>query len=143
MAKTIRRKPRGITAWLITWEHFGDHAVPPSHIAAILNYRWPGDRVRKEVELLYVNSSYSLAERIAYAKNKSLNPYPAEFNRINGIPLTSQIICGHNPFLYARLVDNLLAVENDLGEAQVTWNERPGPDPERLAKLLGKERVSE
>src|SRR5206468_1342768 len=62
MSKGARAQRYGITAWLVTWEHDGDHAVPPSRIAAILSSRWSPERVRDEVELIYVNSHLSLAE---------------------------------------------------------------------------------
>ena len=138
MGKRPRRKPRGITAWLVTWEHMGDHAVPPCRIVAILSYRWSAERVREIVELLYANSYFSPAERIAYAKNKSFNPYPVEFERVHGIRFLGRMTCGHNPFLYARLVENLIA-DKDCDETQVTWDERPGPDPDKIAKFIGKQ----
>jgi hypothetical protein len=53
--------------------------------------------VRQHVELLYVASFYSIAERIDYANNKKFNPYPAEFDRIGGVPRSGLIECGHNP----------------------------------------------
>lgn len=124
----VRRRPKGITAWLVTWEHSGAHATPPRRVAAILNRRWSPDRVRETVELIYVMTQYSPAEQIAYAKDRSFNPYPAEFERVFGGPIwDGRIFCGHNPWLYARRVDNLIASSDVLG-AEVTWSERPTPD---------------
>jgi hypothetical protein len=141
MRQSNRRK-RGITAWLVTWDHIGDHAKPPTRIAAILNPRWSSERVREIVEILYVNSNYCPSERIGYAKNKSFNPYPAEFDRLRGVPWLGRIFCGHNPFLYARVVDNLVAPDEGFDETQVTWDERPRPDEKKIAELLGEKSES-
>ncbi len=61
-------------AWLITWEWCGDHAKKADRIASILNYRISGPKVREYVERMYVNSEYSLSERLAYAKSAKNNP---------------------------------------------------------------------
>ena len=110
-------------AWLVTWEWASDHAKRDDKIAAILSPRWSPDRVRQYVEWIYVNSYYTLSERIAYAKNRNSNPYPAKFNGCQ-----DQIYCGHNPFLFARMVDDLVAIEQTDGEEKVTWKRRPLPD---------------
>ncbi len=122
-----RSKRDGISAWLVTWEHGGNHARPEREIAAILNPRWSGERVRDHVEWIYANATFSLAERVAYAKHKSFNPYPAEFDRLRGAPWSGRITCGHNPYLYARLVDDLRVFHDD-GEGSVSWKERERPD---------------
>ena len=117
-----------MAAWLITWEWMGNHAKVDNEVAAILNYRFSGEKVRQIVDLSYVNSQYSLRERIAYAKNKQDNPYPAQFHRLGGVPWLGRIHCGHNPYLYARLVDNLCVNVNNEGEEELTWKERYAPD---------------
>jgi hypothetical protein len=89
------------------------------------------------VELLYVNNCYSPSERIAYAKNKSFNPDPAEFDRLRGVPWDGRIFCGNNPFLFARFVDNLTAPDEGLDDTQVTWDERPRPGEKKIAEPLG------
>jgi hypothetical protein len=129
MRSGSKRSIKGITAWLVTWEWVGDHAKPERKIAAILNPRWSPDRVREYVEFIYANSYYSISERIDYAKNRSFNPYPAEFMRVRGgVQWQGQIICGHNPWLFARLVDNLVATGESDDEDKVVWTERPKPD---------------
>jgi hypothetical protein len=110
----------------VTWEHAGSHATPSQKIAAIYNPRWSAERVRQLVELIYVESAYSLYEQIEYANNRSFNPYPAKFGELTGIPWMGQIICGHNPWLFARLVDGL-RVEDLSGDEQAFWNERLKP----------------
>ena len=50
-------------------------------------------------------------------------------------PGRGQIHCGHNPFLFAQLVDNL-AVDCDAGgKEKATWQERPKPDILRKLRM--------
>ena len=142
MQSRSKRSSKGITAWLVTWEWAGDHAAVERRIAAILNAHWSGARVREHVELIYVNSSYSILERISYAKNRSFNPYPAEFVKVHGIPWEAQIICGHNPWLFGRMVDNLRAGTED-DEDTLVWTERPKPDFGPIVHKLGLNRQSQ
>lgn len=128
----------GISAWLVTWEWAGDHAKSERKIAAVLNPHWFPDRVREYVEFIYVNSSYAISERIAYAKNRSFNPYPAQFMRLaGGIPYEGEIICGDNPWLFARRVDHLAATGEPDCEEAVVWTERPRPDFDKMFRALG------
>jgi hypothetical protein len=137
MRSSGKRSRKGITAWLVTWQWVGDHAKPERKIAAILNPHWSPDRVREYVEFMYVNSHYSISERIAYAKNRSFNPYPAKFACVNDIPWNGQITCGHNPWLFARLVDNLAATGEPDDEEKVVWTERPKPNFDKISRELG------
>ena len=114
-------------AWLVTWEWEGNHAKVENPVAAILNPRWSSERVRQTVELLYVNAMFSLGERVQYAKSKKSNPYPAHFGQIQGHPYGGQVLCGHNPHLYARPVD-IHSVETDqAGKETLVWTDRPRP----------------
>lgn len=131
------RKKKGMAAWLVTWEWAGDHAKRDEKIAAILNPRWSPDRVREYVEFIYVNSYYTLSERAAYAKSRSSSPYRAQFNRVSGIRWGGQIFCGHNPFLFARLVDDLVVIEQPDGEEKVVWKNRPMPDFDEFFHRFG------
>ncbi len=133
MSPKKRRKERGISAWLVTWEHAGDHAKPRQRVAAVLNPRLSGQRVRELVELLYANELYDPSERIAFIKDRGRNPYPAQFGSLGGVPWTGEIVCGHNPWLEARIVDNLRAVKDGEGAEQFDWNERPKPRAQVLA----------
>ena len=122
-----KRNRGGISAWLVTWEHAGTHASPPRRVVAVYNPRWSPERVRELVELLYVGANYTIFEQIAYANNRSFNPYPARFGSLKGIPWMREIYCGHNPWLFARLVDNLRTEESGDGDERVLWDERPKP----------------
>ena len=130
MTPSRARKTRGISAWLITWESVSDHAKPTDVVAAVLNPRLSGRRVLEIVELLYANASYDTSERIAFVKSPQRNPYRAQFGKLHdGVPWEGEIICGHNPWLEARLVSNLRAERDADGLEQFVWEERPRPAP--------------
>ena len=114
-------------AWVVTWEGPGKHAKASEQFVAVLGYRLTGERVREYVELLHATLLYKPSEMIAYTRNKKDNPYPATFGFINGVPWTGQIICGHNPYLFARKVDNLRIETDDSGCEKPVWDERPIP----------------
>ena len=118
--------------WLITWEWIGNHAETGEKIASILNYRLGGETVRQITERLYVNSTCSPGERLAYANNKRNNPYPAEFELVKGAHWQGRIMCGQNPCLYARLVDDLHVESDENGEERLIWSERQKPDFDKL-----------
>lgn len=134
MTPTTAKRSRGVAAWLVTWEHSGEHARPPERVAAVLGPRMPGRRVAEIVELLYANASYDPAERIALIRRGVHNPYPARFGTLRGVPWEGEITCGHNPWLEARLVDNLRVECDSSGADRFAWDERPRPgEPTREA----------
>jgi hypothetical protein len=122
-------KKRKMKAWLVIWEWCGDHAKRDDPFAAILNPRLSAKRVRDLVGFIYRSATYSLSEQAEYARNKKHNPYPAEyFERTkDNIPWGGEIICGHNPFLRARLVDDFVVERNAEGKEKASWKERPRP----------------
>jgi len=126
MSNYRKKKPK-IVAWLITWEWIGYHARVENKIAAILNYRLAEDTVREIIERIYINDYTSLRERVAYARNKKNHPYPAQNDRVNGVPWAGRMYCGRNPYLYARIVDDLCVSVDENGEEKLTWKERPKP----------------
>jgi hypothetical protein len=83
-------------------------------------------RVRQTVELLNANAFYTLSERMNYAKGQ-FNPYPARYARIGGVVWEGRIYCGHNPYLFARKVENLAVRENEDGDQTLVWDEIPRP----------------
>jgi hypothetical protein len=118
-----------MVAWLVTWEIMGDGNEIKNPTAAILNYRLPAKKVREIVELIYVNTHFSLSERLAYARNKKSSPYLAKYDTIHGVPWQGGIVCGHNPWLHARLVDKLTLKIDKNGQEILTWKERNKPNP--------------
>ncbi len=117
---------RKFKAWLITWEWIGQHAKRPDKVAEILDPRLPPERVRQILELLYHRDAL-LGEKISWRLRKQRQPYPAEFVKVEGLPWSGQIHCGHNPWLFARLVDDLQVVRDDNGNEKATWKNRYDP----------------
>jgi hypothetical protein len=132
-------KPRGIKAWLITWEHSGAHAKPPRRIAAVLNSRRTPKRVLEIVELLYIYETSSPAELVLYAAGKH-NPFPAAFTEIEGVTYEGEIICGHNPHLRARRVERLYYVGDGAEEDQLAWIDNNPANMAEIRKQLRAER---
>jgi hypothetical protein len=129
--KRRRNKTGRITAWLVTWEGAGNHARREDKIAAILSRRLAPERIKEIVDMIYANKFYSYRDRIAFAKDKKVNPYRATSDDIDGIPWPWRILCGHNPRVEARLVDNLYVIQDSNGGEQLSWEERPKPDVRR------------
>ncbi len=105
-------------AWLITWDWTGDAAAVADVVVGILNSSWADKRVADIVEFLYSNTTANISELAHYAKKPSNNPYRAEI--CNG-----RIHCGHNPFLYARIVSDLTIEIDSDGKELITWMEPP------------------
>lgn len=105
-------------AWLITWDWTGDAAAVADIVVGVLNPRWADRRVADIVEFLYSNTNSNISELSHYAKRPSNNPYRAE---IRG----GRIHCGHNPFLYARIVTDLKIKMAADGKESITWMEPP------------------
>ena len=72
--------------------------------------------VRRFVEHKYAELSYTLEERLRWTRNPADNPYRATVAR-------GEVHCGHNPWLRARIVDNL-QLSSVLDKLLGTWEER-------------------
>jgi len=116
-------RKRGRKAWLVTWEWSGDHAKREQKVAAVFRPQLSGKRVRELVECLYSFSEYTSRERMVFGLGLSPNPYPAQFGTIDGISWEGVISCGHNPWLEARLVDDLIFDDKD----HAAWTARKRP----------------
>jgi hypothetical protein len=113
---------------LVTWEWASENAKRDQKVAAVFNPRLGANRVKEFVEFLYGTEYYSLGERVGIALRGAHNPYPARFGQTpNRVTWQGQIVCGHHPYLYARLVDDLTIEFGVDGEETVKWNERPKP----------------
>ena len=118
----FQKKSRKYKAWLVTWEWIGDYAKRDAKIVAVLDPRWKSDRVREFVELLYLNLTYSIGERMYYALHRSKNPYQAKY--VDSTPQWPTIIhCGDNPFLMAHLVEDLQVKTHDDWTETATWRD--------------------
>ena len=113
-----------MATWIATWEGTDQRHLPKKKLALVLDGRTGEEKVRKMIQALFASYWYSEGELVAYRREKD-NPYPAKFGDLNGVTWGAQITCGHNPHLFARLVDDL-----KLDSAgNVTWKERPSPNP--------------
>jgi hypothetical protein len=113
------------SAWLVTWEWSGDHARVEDPVVALFNYRWPGETVRLVVEQIYSALKYSISDKFAVARNRKNTPYPAQARDIDGVPWLGEISCGNNPWLRARIVENVRLEIDTNGRRILNWDERP------------------
>lgn len=130
-------KPKPMKAWLLTWEGQSERAKQPGNVAAILSARMSPERVQEIAELLYANAEYTLEERAAFARNKKNNPYPARFDHVGGIRWSSRMLIGHNPWVYARVVTELVVHKRDGEEQYLTWVEPSREEIEKVVSALG------
>jgi hypothetical protein len=118
----VHKKSRKYKAWLVTWEWVGDHAKRDDKIVAVLDPRWRPDHVREFVELLYLNLTYGIGERMYYALHRRKNPYQAKY--IDSLSRWPPMIhCGDNPFLMAHLVEDLQVEMHDNWTETATWRD--------------------
>lgn len=96
------------------------------------------DTVKDYGEFLYLTTQFGGDEQLAFLGDPSSNPYPATYGTIcvnvsgtgeTNVPWQAQIMCGHNPYLYARRVENLRLGEGTYpdGSQQLQWDEIPRP----------------
>lgn len=121
------RNRHGISAWLVTWE--STSPLDRNKIVAVFRPQLAAEKIRQIVEALYSSSVYTDREKIRWALKSKENPYPAEFDRINGVPWQGRIHCGHNPYLFARLVDELRVESREDGSEETVWDERRARTP--------------
>ena len=107
-------KRKGIKAWLITWEHAPNRS--PGRIAAVLDPRLTDGTIQRYVEVIFA-AGQRVEDQISFVRRRTM-PYGATQNR--GV-----IQCGQNPFVCARLVDNLRMEMDDNGNFAPMWDERP------------------
>lgn len=114
-------------AWLITWEWFGNHAAVDEKVVDILSARRSAEWVREYLGRLYAvhHSSPTEMMRCAAYSNPESPRYPARYVHIadGKISYAGRIHCGDNPYLFARLVNNL-EIDQD---GRIDWDEIPVP----------------
>jgi hypothetical protein len=131
----MSRSARGRSAWLVTWEWMGDHAQvsPPDVVAGIFSPRLGYKTIMQLVETLYAAREYDATDKLSALTH---NPYKAHLGTIqvkvsgrsHRAKWQGEVICGHNPFLHARLVDGLRTSSDD-AVAGLTWTDRARPEP--------------
>lgn len=123
----------GRKAWLVEWQS-PNGKLPDNPIAAIFRPQLGGDKVKEYVDVLYAAAAYGAADKLDFMAHASENPYPARFGtftREDGLtgPWEGQVIAGHNPYLFARIVDNLRVGDGTYrdGSPKLEWDERANP----------------
>ena len=115
-------------AWLVTWDWCGDHAAVGDQLVAILNAKRSQSSVAKYVELLHLLATSPAFEVAQCADGRGKQPHQQAtmVQVINGVPHGGRITCGHNPWMVARLVSNLVVEpDSDAGIETVRWQEPP------------------
>jgi hypothetical protein len=116
----MRRK--NVRAWLVTWE--GEHGKQ-DNVALLLHPAMAESRVAHLVALLYANVRGTFTERITHATDTdpAHHPYRAEILNRNGREREGHFICGGNPYLYARLVEQVTVESGENGGEILRWRE--------------------
>lgn len=109
------------SAWVITW--VGTSGVPVDPLVSVIDYRRSAAKVCDLVEQLYIALSHEPRVKLLFAKRARDNPF-----RAKEYPF-ERILCGSNPWLYARRVTNLCWKNNEL-----VWSE-PRPSDELRKEL--------
>jgi hypothetical protein len=105
-----------LKAWLVTWEWMNDDAAMNDKVAAILDPRLGEAKVAFLVEQLYALATSTAAELARYAGRRGNNPYQATNQ-------SGRIVCGHHPWLEARVVQAVEVVTNQQGIETISWKE--------------------
>jgi hypothetical protein len=125
-------------AWLITCEWDGDHARVEDYakVAAILDSRISDRAIEEMVERIYVNTTFSYPEQLAYSKTRKNNAPRVQHGTVAvdqelrkktslppRVPISEVIICGENPWLWARIVYEVEAYVDTDGKEHLKWKE--------------------
>lgn len=116
-----------MNAWLVTWEGTSASLNEANKIAALVSVKRSSRYVADYVENIYLLTTNTVSELSATLYKPSKRPYRAKIGDIiNGVPHGDRIDCGHNPWLYARKVGELVVVEKvDEGVEIISWTEPP------------------
>ncbi|MCB0217661.1 MAG: hypothetical protein KDH92_13555 [Chloroflexi bacterium] len=123
---------KGQKAWLLTWE--GVHAELPRKVELVLDSRLSPERVAFITELLYWREIGSWPERLQWARQRhKWNPPMIQWGQLNsGIRYSGQMYIGMNPWLYARVVEELQfsrdEVDDGFDDGGLSWVEIPLPE---------------
>lgn len=79
------------------------------------------------VQLLHDMQAFSPDEYLFYLNRPKVHPYIATYGRMNGVEFKGSITCGHNPYLFARVVKSLRVEESQEGQS-FKWDEIPASD---------------
>jgi len=118
----------------VTRHWVADH--PKWEVAAILSSRLGGVRVREFVELLDL-VNYTLGEQLAMRWSRhGQTMCPDKFGQTReGDPWECEVLCGNDPYLWARIVDDLAVERDPEGKEKTTWKERPRASIKRIQPI--------
>jgi hypothetical protein len=115
-------KTKPMTAWLIQWHWTGENNRVEKPLVDIVSARKNIRYVKEYVQRLHNLHRLTLHERVPVERYKKPSEQicKAQATRTKG---GITIHCGHNPFLVATLVKNLVVTTDDAsGEESVTWD---------------------
>lgn len=123
--KIIKKKSK---AWLITWESLEkEECLFDKKIISIRDARVSNERIAEFIEQFYIATQYNLSSKFCFSSRFKINPYPVKYSNTekNGRYIyTGQMTCGDNPYIFARIVENLIIYSNDNGEEEIKWSEK-------------------
>lgn len=118
-------------AWLLTWEHATDGPDVPNRLVAIVSSRYSDTRVKAILEQYYVSNYLSIPEQFSYVKSKESCPYKVEYSTVTvseksqlSASFAESMIIGGNPYLWARIVQELETWIDGDGREFLKWKER-------------------
>ncbi|VAV85671.1 hypothetical protein MNBD_DELTA01-2027 [hydrothermal vent metagenome] len=112
-------------AWLVTWDLTPPYKEITDPLIAILSSRKSSSTIADFVGRHYMLSTCT-AEEVAYYANrpKKYLYKPKTPEVINGVPHGDRVMCGDNPFIYARVVTALKIEHGSETELEkITWRE--------------------
>ena len=114
----------------------GDHARVENKFVAVLDYRYSSNTIARLVEQLYVTCRCALYEQLAYARKRKYSPYHVQYgvmsvaeetkamaNLPSTVSFSGSMICGGNPWLWARIVYDVETYIDEEGGEHLRWRE--------------------
>lgn len=117
---------RSKRAWVISWRSSSEGE---GDVVSILSWRYSGRYIRKIVEQLYADQTYTWEDRVRFTQGKRDGLECAKFIAFEPRPAgpggwyEGMIECGHNPHLYARVVTNVSVSSLPDGTENISWKE--------------------
>ena len=112
-----------MNAWLLTWAHTSNE--PSEKLVAILPARRSDRAIAELMELFVLRATTGASSAAYYLHRRKQMVYKARTPLvINRVPHGNRILCGHDPWLYGRVVRELVVVVDcEANEEVVSWRE--------------------
>jgi hypothetical protein len=124
-------------AWLLTWERASHRPQAKKRFVAVISSRYSDYSVRKILEQYYVSEYLSLSEQFSYIKSSKHCPYKVQHATVAvseslqkaaslppQAPFSDSMIIGGNPWLWARIVNDLETWIDENSVEHLKWRER-------------------